>query len=505
MKRSIIIPGIKISLLCALIGVFTGCKKSFLEITPDHYTTEDNFYTTEADFIEATNAVYGDMQKFILNAHILQEGRSDNTTYDNYLDQGVIGGNVQVGFMDQFLETSDATIVSGAWNLIYSSIKDCNVPLSYLSAAAINEDVARRLEGELKFFRAYFHFMAVQYWGDVPLVTGPIYSAEEAFSIKRNKIEEVYQAIIDDAKYAESALPETYTDADIGRVTKGAAKMLLANIYMTKHDYPNAQAELNDIMQSNKYRLLEDYADIFDPANKNNAESVFEVQFKDGTEGEASNFIYQFAPVGSRGTVFNGPGTGGGYNLPTLDMVNAYEPGDLRKDVSVGSFLRGGSPVYYIKKYDHDADVNYANTPDNWPVFRYADVLLLLAEAINEQSYQTDIPFTLLNEIRGRAGLDPLSPTDLPDQDAFRNALAKERRVELAFENHRWFDLLRTGKAIEVMTAYREIEITNPTTPPPSYLPYNSNSFVVTANKLLFPIPSAELNKNPNIKQNEGY
>lgn len=505
MKKNLIKPGVRILLLCMLICFFAACKKSFLDITPDHYTTEDNFYATEDDFIEATNAVYGDMQKFILKAHILQEGRSDNTTYDNYIDQGSIGGSVQLGFMDQFIETSDATIVSDAWNLIYAGIKDCNVPLSYLNTVAVNEDIAKRLEGELRFFRAYFHFAAVQYWGDVPLLTGPINSAEEAFNIRRNTIEEVYQAIIDDVKFSESALPDGYAGADIGRITKGAAKMLLANVYMTKHDYVNAQAELNDIVQSNKYRLLEDYADIFDPANKNNAESVFEVQFKDGTAGEASNFIYQFAPVGSRGTVFNGPGTGGGNNLPTLDMVNAYEPGDLRKDASVGSFLRGGSQVYYVKKYDHDADVNYATTPDNWPVYRYADVLLLLAEAINEQAYQTSLPFQLLNDVRTRAGLEAFSPADLPDQDAFRKALAKERRVELAFENHRWFDLLRTGKVIEVMTAYREIEVANPTTPPSSYLPYNSNSFVVTANKLLFPIPSAELNKNPNIQQNPGY
>ncbi len=261
----------------------------------------------------------------------------------------------------------------------------------------------------------------------------------------------------------------------------------------------------NDIVQSNIYHLLPNYADIFDPSKKNNAESIFEVQFKDGTAGEASNFIYQFAPVGSRGSVFVGPGTGGGNNLPSLDMVNAYETGDLRKDVSVGSFLRAGNLVYYVKKYDHDIDVNYATTPDNWPVYRYADALLLLAESINEQSYHTDAPFELLNSVRNRAGLKSLSPTDLPDQNAFRSALAKERRVELAFENHRWFDLLRTGKAIEVMTAYGKSEVVNPTTPPSSYLPYNSNSFVVTTNKLLFPIPGDELNKNPNIQQNPGY
>lgn len=486
--------------------VFMACKKSFLDITPKHYTTEGNFYQTQDNFIQAVNAVYGDMQNFILNAHILQEGRSDNTTYDNFLDQGQIGGNVQKGFMDQFIESSNANIISTAWTQIYTGIKDCNVPLHFLkNTTNIDSDLAKRLEGELRFFRAYFHFVAVQYWGDVPLLLEPINTAEEAFAIKRVPVADVYKAIVEDAKYAESALRLNYTGEDIGRVTNGAAKMLLANIYMTLNDYANAQKSLQDIVSSNQYKLLTDYAAIYNPANKNNTESIFEVQFKDGQEGEASNFMYQFAPVGSRGIVFIGPGTGGGNNIPTLDMINAYESDDLRKDVSIGSMTRTGNTVYYIKKYDHDVDPNFATTPDNWPVYRYADVLLLLAEAINEQGYQTGDPFTLLNQIRSRAGLSSLTPGDLPNQDDFRNALAHERRIELAFENHRWFDLLRTGKAIETMTAYGLIEVANPTTPPASYLPYNSNSFKITQNKLLYPIPADELNKAPNLTQNPDY
>jgi hypothetical protein len=506
MRKYMLSLYIKIGFLSILIFILAGCKKSFLNITPQHYTTEGNFYQTQDDFVQAVNAVYGDMQKFILDAHILEEGRSDNTTYDNFLDQGSIGGTVQLGFMDQFLQTSDATIISDAWTELYSGIKDCNVPLSYIgNATGVDPVIAKRLTGELRYFRAYYHFIAVQYWGDVPLLLQPTNTAELAFAIKRNPVADVYKAVIDDARYADSVLPVTYTGADIGRVTSGAAKMLLANIYMTTHDYVNAEKELEAIMSTNKYKLLANYADIFNPTNKNNAESIFEVQFKDGTAGEASNFIYQFGPVGSHGIVFVGPGTGGGKNLPTLDMVNTYEANDLRKSVSVGSFIRLGNPVYYVEKYDHDVDPNFATTPDDWPVYRYADVLLLLAETINEQGYQTTQPFTLLNQVRNRAGLPSLTPADLPSQSAFRTALAHERRVELAFENHRWFDLLRTGTAIQVMTAYSKLEIAKPTTPASSYLPYNANSFIVTQNKLLYPIPSGELNKDPNITQNPGY
>lgn len=510
MREHLLKPNIKSGIIIISISmlVFVGCKKEFLNITPNHYLTEGNFYKTQDDFNQAVIAVYGDMQKFILSAHFLEEGITDNTTYDNHLDQGALGGTSQWGFMDQFKMTSDATLVSNAWTLIYTSIKDCNVPLSYLKTANIDQTLSEQFEGELRFFRAYFNFVAVRYWGDVPLLLNPVTTADQAFAITRSPVEDIYNAIIQDALYANSVLPASYSSAnDKGRVTSGAAKMLLAEVYMTRHEYAKAENELRDIVNSTQYELLLNYADIFNPANKNNAESIFEVQFKEGEEGESSNFMYQFAPVGSRGTVILGPESGNsdGQNIPTLDMVQDYEPNDLRKGISIGFIKRGADTVNYVKKYDHDTDPNFARTPDNWPVYRYADVLLLLAEAINEQGYQTEGPFDLLKMIRDRAGLGLLTPVDLPDQEAFRKALAHERRVELAFENHRWFDLLRTGKAIEGMTAYGKKEMAHPTMTPPSFLPFDSKSYVINTDKLLYPIPSNELDINPNMIQNSGY
>lgn len=506
MKKYIIKPNVRIGFIILSLFFGYGCSEDFLTVTPNHYLTEANYYQSDDDFIQAVNAVYGDLQGFILGAHILQEGRSDNTTYDNANDQGSLGGAAQLGFLDQFKETSDANTIAGPWNDIYNAIKDCNVPLLYLQTAAIDPDVAKQVEGELRFFRAYFHFIAAQYWGDVPLLLEPVTTAEQAFAIGRTPVSEVYQSIIEDAKFAISSLAPSYTGSNKGRVTSYAAKMLLAKVYMTStdhRDYSLAQKELEDIVSSGLYEIIPNYADLFDPSRKNGKESIFEVQYLDGTAGEASNFIYTFAPVGSKGTVFMGPGNGGGRNIPTLDMVNTYEAGDLRKDISIGFFQRGSLSVPYVKKYDHDVDPDFATTPDNWPIYRYADVLLLLAEAINEQSYNTGVPFTNLNEIRSRANLPDLSPTDLPDQGAFRNAIAHERRVELAFENHRWFDLLRTGKAIEVMAAYGQIELANPTTPPPNFLPYDQTCWVMTPNKLLYQIPSGELNLAPFMEQNE--
>nr|WP_319509533.1 RagB/SusD family nutrient uptake outer membrane protein [uncultured Draconibacterium sp.] len=483
-----------------------SCQEEFLEVTPNYYLTEGDFYKTEGDFQQAVIGVYGKLQQFTLQAHFLQEGISDNTTYDNQLDQGSLGGGRQYGFIDQWLMTSDAGTINESWNLIYGAVKDCNFALAGLEGTEIDADVAKQVEGELKFFRAYFYFTAVRYWGDIPLILEPVTTAEDAFAITRSTVEEVYQAIISDVNVAASTLPASYSGTDVGRVTSGAATMLLADVYMTRHEYSKAEAELRKIVGATQYGLLDDYAEVFNPSNKNSKESIFEVQFKEGDEGEASNFMYQFAPKDSRGVVVVGPETANGRNIPTNDMVNAYEEGDLRKDISIGYFDRATSPLYYVKKYDHDTDPEFSRTPDNWPVYRYADALLMLAEAINEQSFNAGEPFELLNEVRNRAGLESLSSADAADQEALRYVLLQERRVELAFENHRWFDLIRSGKAIEILTAHGAMERANPSLDPPDFLPVTDESFRISEDKLIFPIPINELNKNPNLlPQNGNY
>lgn len=491
-----------------LLLLFTlSCSEDFLEVTPNYVLTEGDFYKTEGDFEQAVIGVYGKLQQFTLQAHFLQEGISDNTTYDNQLDGGQLAGGRQFSFIDQWRMTSNANTVSDSWNLIYGAAKDCNFALAGLENVAIDENVAKQVEGELKFLRAYFYFIAVRYWGDIPLILEPITTAEDAFAITRSTVEEVYQAIINDAQDAVSALPASYTGSNIGRVTSGAATMLLADVYMTRHEYSKAETELRKIVGATQYGLLENYADVFDPANKNSKESIFEVQYKDSDEGEASNFMYRFAPLDSRGVVIEGPEIGGsGCNIPTLDMVAAYEEGDLRKDVSIAYFDRATAPLYYVKKYDHDSDAEFSRTPDNWPVYRYADAMLMLAEAINEQGFDNGEPFTLLNDVRERAGLLPLTTAEVADQDAMRYALLQERRVELAFENHRWFDLIRSGKALEILNAHGAREIANPTLEPSEHAPITAESFKITTDKLIFPIPVSELNKNPNLlPQNGNY
>ncbi|WP_147676501.1 RagB/SusD family nutrient uptake outer membrane protein [Algibacter pacificus] len=506
MINSNLISKLKHILFLFIALIIISCDEEFLNIPPKHFQTDGNFYQTEDDFEQAITAVYSALQKYVGSAYILEETRSDNTMPDQLLDGGQLGGGPQLNFIDRFTMDSGASPVNAAWSTIYDAIKDINFTLSFLKDADLNEDFINRTEGELKFFRAYFHFIAVRYWGDTPLVLKPITSPEQAFAISRTSVDTVYEAIISDTNFAISNLPTSYSGTNIGKVNQWAARMLLAKVYLTKHDYPNAQSQLNHIIESKQYRLLNDYAAVFDPSNKNHAESIFEAQFKEGPEGESSRFIYSFAPLNSRGVIVVGPDGGGGRNIPTNSIVNAYEANDLRKNISIAFFDRTPSPVWYIKKYDNDSDPEFARTPDNWPIYRYADVLLMQAETINEQAYQTDIPFKLLNKVRTRAGLPALTPTDLPNQEAFRKAIAKERRVELAFENHRWFDLVRTGKAVEVMTAHGKEELANPTMPSSEIVSLEPESYIITAEELLYPIPIRELEVSTNLQpQNTGY
>jgi hypothetical protein len=252
--------------------------------------------------------------------------------------------------------------------------------------------------------------------------------------------------------------------------------MLLADVYMTRKDYADA-ASLLATLPAMGYALLPSYADVFSTAHKNSRESLFEVQYQQGIQGgQQSNFIYMFLPRSTNTSIVTGVATNnssiGGWNTPTQDLIDSYEPGDKRLDASIGiaegtynasaiftitaykSILNytpapGTEGVPFIKKYLNPSTIPN-NTDDDWPIYRYADALLLHAEALNELNHPDQaLPF--LNQVRERAGLKDITTTD---QSALRDIIAHERRVELAFENFRWFDLIRTGKAIQVMTAF---------------------------------------------------
>ena len=304
----------------------------------------------------------------------------------------------------------------------------------------------------------------------------------------RTPVADVYTQIIKDLSDAEAALPVSYGVADIGRATSGAAKSLLGKVYLTQKRYADAAAKLKEVIDLSTYALLPNYADLFVAANKNSKESIFEVQYKKGNIGEGSGFANSYAPENSGNAVI--AFGGGGNNHPTPDLANSYEATDPRKNVSLASSYINSSGAkvdyYYIKKYA-DPPVVSGDSGDDWYVLRYADVLLMYAEALNETGKPADaLPY--LNQVRKRVGLADKTTTVQAD---LRLAIEQERRVELAFEGHRWFDLVRTGRALPILQA-KATAIGIKT--------------ALTENNLIFPIPQSQIDINPTkIKQNPGY
>ncbi|KAA0993367.1 RagB/SusD family nutrient uptake outer membrane protein [Dyadobacter aurulentus] len=513
-----------LAMLCLLGFVATSCDDSFIELTPKDQFSAGTFFQTESQFRQAVTAAYVPLRDLLINDFYVSEMRSDNTHYQFAAnDRGTaIVHRENIG---DFTDQSTNSYTNAVYFHCYSGISKANIVIERLAAADIPDAAKAEIDGQAKFLRAFNYFLLVRYYGEVPLYLKEIVKVEDTF-VDRSPVESVYNQIIADATDAMTKLAAPARFPQNGQVTKGAATMLLAEVYMTQKKYAQAEQLLNTLPAMG-YGLNAAYADAFSVTNKNSKESIFEVQYLEGTAAgsQPSNFIYYFLPrttnsriittFGSTVVATNNTGTGG-WNTPTEDMIKAYETGDKRLDVSIGiaegtynasGYLTisasksavgyvpeaGKTGVPFIKKYlgPHS---NPNNTNNNWPIYRYSDALLLLAESLNEQgkSAQALAP---LNEVRTRAGLANVTQTA---QAALRETIAHERRIELAFENHRWLDLVRTGKAIEVMNAHgAELK--------KQYSYLSSDSYQVTAEKLLLPIPQSERELNPGLTQNAGY
>jgi hypothetical protein len=309
------------------------------------------------------------------------------------------------------------------------------------------------------FLRAQAYFTLIQLFEKVPLHLTPATGRADAAQPLAER-DAIFNQIIQDAQEAITLLP-VKSKQEAGRATSGAAQTLLGNVYIVQKKWAEAETVLKAVVNSNEYALVDDYAAAFsdNAANKNNIESVFEVQFLEGAAGLNGNFIYQMLPrpispteiAPITGTSNPQPLDGEGNNTPTPDIIAAYEDGDEREDASIGYVTLSGSArsnkVYpYIKKFAKTHSL-HNNHGTNWHVYRYSEVLLFLAEALNEQGKDGEAA-GYLNQVRDRAGLEDFAGGDL------KEAIFRERRVELAFEDKRWFDLVRTGRAIETITAY---------------------------------------------------
>ncbi|MGK6352693.1 RagB/SusD family nutrient uptake outer membrane protein [Parapedobacter sp. DT-150] len=493
--------------IIAVIGVaMTSCGEDFLNKTDPTVLVAEEFYKNEAEIQQALTGVYGMLRDHFNQEWQFNEYISDNTTL--HFNVGNRGNGPSLEAIEFWQYNAATPNVANLYNTIYSIMVNINTTITRLPEANASEELKRRAEGEMRMIRAYLYFQLVQHFGDVIIVTEPVKTPAEAFALERQPVETVYELILSDLDVAINALPESYPSSDVGRVTKGAALSLLGKVRLTRKEYPEAIEALNQVLGMG-YLLLPDYADVFEPADKNHAESIWDIQYQgENLFGVHSSFIYTFAPRESNGAVINFPGQeGAGWNTPTLDIIAAYEPGDLRKEPSLQegyTDLQGQwVPVPFINKYNHPHSIRNV-TDDNWPVIRYADVLLMLAEAINEANGPTSEAFGHLNAIRERAGLAPLSGLG---QAAFREAVLKERRIELAFENHRWLDLKRTkpeAELVQFLNDYGLRERADPTTSRGG-IPFSNNDFVFEPHEILFPIPEAQMRINPSMRQNPGY
>lgn len=477
----------------ALLGFsFSSCS-DFLEQNPQTDLSENDFYKTADDILSAVNGVYSSLQEGDIygNWYVFGEIPSDNTR--NQLSGSVTTQNE----FDQFYIDTQNSMIANFWKAAYKVINRTNTVLGRIDGIEINTELANRYKLECKFIRALMYFNLVRVYGDVPLVLKEI-SISESYDILREPKENVYNQIIADLKEAQD-LPVSYSTAEDGRATQGAAKALLANVYMTLHKYAEAETILAEIINSGRYSLLENtpgslnidgYKNVFSPVNHNSKEGIFEIQFLKGGYGVGSNYANNFAPENSGTNVVAVGGTGGN-NIPEMDIYNAYEEGDLRRDfsMSLGYYDNRKNNEWvesrYVCKF---MDVPYQNNDasNNYPVIRYADVILMYAEALN-QNGKTAEACKYLNMTRRRGfgyQTTETSPVDLQTTDKAQFALMveQERRVELAFENHRWFDLIRTGRAVEVM---------------------RSKGFSLNETNLICPIPQKQIDVNPKLTQND--
>lgn len=494
--------------ICLIAAVFVGCD-DLLRTQPETEVSTSTFYASQEDFEQAVAGAYAPLQDIYESAWIMSEMRSDNT---HFIYDVANRGSKPEEDVATFLVETNNRVVSGRWEDNYLIISRVNQVLTSIDDITFDESVKQNLKGQALFLRALAYFDLVRNFAGVPLFLEPPASYEETFK-PRTPSSEIYNQIIADASAAATLLPPS-SDQGTGRATSGAAYTLLGDVYLTLGRWSDAEAALKSV---EGYSLLPDYLDVFRPSNEGNSEIILEVEYLEGTaQGLGSSFPYDFLPVLSDPSVITGvspasQNNNGAFNTPTPDIIGAYE--DTLKDERYAAsiaYYSGPSPLVgvtyentpYIRKYQHP-HAQYGETDQNWPVYRYAEVLLMLAEAVNEQGGREGEALTYLNQVRGRAGLDAVTSGS---QAELRDVILRERRIELAFENKRWYDLVRTGRAVEVMNAHGANVKTDPQA---YYYPEGSfaveNSYTITEDDHLFPIPVTEININPDLQQNPGY
>lgn len=462
-----------------LVGVFTlgGCTDDFLEVNPEEDVLESdsgNVYTPEM-FVNSTYGYLTDWTYAFswlgVTEIISDNGEKGSSPSDN-------GGDKHL--LDALDHTSTTGSIEACWTTFYKTIGRANVAIKYTEEYGLTDATYKnRLIGEAKFLRALHYFWLVRMFGDVP-----IQDVDDAATWEtRVPKAEVYAYIEQDLLDAINALPNKsdYNAADLGRATKGAAQGLLAKVYLYQEKWQDAYDMAGAVMTSGQYGLESDYGTVWRESTENGIESLFEVQAR----GESiAHGVQQYSETqGARGS----GGWGWGFNTPSQNLVDAYnaEGDNIRRDATIifrGETLWDGrlvpdtveNPMYNEKAYS-SASLGSGDGDKNIRILRYAEILLIRAEAATYVGGDAAGP---LNQVRARVNLTPIANPTVQD-------VWKERRLELAFEHDRWFDIVRTGQAQAAMAA-------------------DGKTFVVGKHEL-FPIPNAQLIQTPQMTQNPGW
>lgn len=456
-------------------AILFGCGEDFLNRTPISNPNEGDFYQSQDDIETALWSAYASLYTLYGPESLpsfFGELMSDNAYSDNS------AGRVQdyEGFENHTM-SDDNELVLGYWDSYYEALYIVNNIIA--SAEQLNFDSRDALIGEAKFLRALYYFDMVRVWGDVPLVTTPL-GIDDAYAQGRTPATDVYAQIIEDLNFAATNLPAKANERFVGAASSEAANTLLGKVYLTLGNKTDAATALLKVY--GEFSLVP-YADLWDLDKKNGDESIFEIQYEGGISNPYSLYWAMFTPIDNRVVT----AWGAGMNQVTDDLWDAYEEDDPRRDLSIqhGYYASDGSFVdvkFTIKWRDTDAPTSGLReaADNNFIILRYADVLLMLTEATGDVQY--------LNEVRDRAGLPHYGATGYPSAySTVALAVEHEQQVEFGCEFHRWFDLIRTGRAITVIKDC-------------------SKNITITEDQLLLPIPLEVITQNPGvITQNEAY
>lgn len=434
-----------------ILLVFTSCE-NFLDETPEAYRTPQSFYKTVEEINQSVSGIYNANRNLYTSQLQLRfgESRSDNTNIESTGD----GGGIDDTRLNEFTMDANNSRIAAYWSSNYEGISRANFVLANINRPEYPDpEIKNFREGEALFFRTWFHFNLVRVYGDVPYVTQagetPEQIRAEEFLV-RDPADQIYANLLIDIDKVITLLPvpSAIKVEDKGRVTKGAALMLKAKIFMAQQKYSEAIPLLEQI-KTLGYTLLPNYVDVF--STKNNKENIFEIQYSyalDQTIDLFTNFVPSVSGEEILG-IGSTPNGRGNQFRPTQDLIDLYAAGDKRKTHNILVYTKDGISYNWGHKFafpfkeSRKQDINF-------PMFRYADALLMLAECYSEAGGGDAA--SIIVQIRTRALTNPaLSPSELSDM---KKTIADERRRELVFEGHRFFDLLRRKELVSVMTAH---------------------------------------------------